>query len=255
MAISSRFLTLPAEVRLVIYRHIFAGAVLRPRYQVGLRSKSTPDPAIKTTAILATCRLCQVEALPVFFSTYKFKLMTSSDEHTFLSSVPMSMCASVQNLILNTPVVLCDWDPRFLSRIFPSPRALEVPYFEVWSRNLRVTQAMAKDSNKCAAIARDSLTKLAVLFAQGRSTNVIGDAISRHTTQERRSYTIVLRTILSFAFAREIRYVVSRASKQECVRLTCSSLATTISILACGRSTTRAASGRRPGCSDLVLTN
>src|SRR5436190_18621727 len=41
-SISSRFLTLPAGVRLVIYRHIFAGAVLRPRYQVGFRSKSTP---------------------------------------------------------------------------------------------------------------------------------------------------------------------------------------------------------------------
>lgn len=250
MVISSRFLTLPAEVRLLIYVHIFAGAVLRPRYRLRLRSKSTPEPASKTTAILTTCRLCQVEVLPVFFNTCKFKLMTSADKHAFLSSVPVSHHVSVQHLILNAPVVLYDWDPRFLSRNFPSLRTVEVLYFEVWNRNLAVTQATAEDSNKCAAIVRENLTKLANLFTQGRNANVIGNAISRHTTQEWRSYVVVLRTILNFAFPREIRYVVSRGSKQGRAWLTRSSSAITISILGCGRSTTRAASGRRPGYSD-----
>lgn len=254
MAISSRFLTLPAEVRLLIYVHIFAGAVLRPLYQLRRRSKSTLEPAIKSTAILATCRLCQAEALPIFFNTCKFKLMTLADKHAFLTSIPIAQYASVQYLILNAPVVLYDWDPKFLARNFPCLKILEVPYFEVWSRDFAVTQTMAEDPNKCAAIVRENLTKLANLFAQGRNNNVIGDAISRHTTQERRSYVVVLRTILNFVFAREIRYVVSKVSKERGAWLTCNSSATTISTLGCGRSTTRAASGRRPGSSDLRLT-
>jgi hypothetical protein len=113
---------------------------------------------------------------------------------------------------------------------------------------------MAEDPNKCAAIVRENLTKLANLFAQGRNNNVIGDAISRHTTQERRSYVVVLRTVLNFVFAREIRYVASKVSKEGGAWLTCSSSATTISTLGCGRSTIRAASGRQPGSSDLRLT-
>lgn len=206
----SRLLTLPAEVRLLVYVHLFAGTTLRPRYQVRLRSASNPQPAAKTTAVLATCHLCHAEALPVFFQTCQFKLMTAADKHAFLSSVPASQYASVHHLILNTPKVLYDWSPRFVARNFPALKTVEVPFFEVWSRERASTQIVVEDSDKCAVMVQENLTRLADRFVAGHRTNMIGNAISSHTTEERRSYAIILRTVLNFAFPSGIRYVVGR---------------------------------------------
>jgi hypothetical protein len=88
MATPARLLTLPLEVRFLIYHHLFASAVLRPFDQPRLRSKSAHKPDLETTAILATCRLCHLEALPVLFKTCAFKLMEINDKHIFLRNVP-----------------------------------------------------------------------------------------------------------------------------------------------------------------------
>jgi hypothetical protein len=218
MPISSRFLTLPAEVRLLIYAHVFAGAVLRPRYQLRLRSASPPPPAIKTTAILATCHLCQVEALPVFFRTCQFKLTSSVDKHAFLSSVPASAYASVQYLILDATKLLFDWTPRLIARNFPSLKRLEVPHSSFMNRNSGFTKVMAEDPSSCAAIVQDGLSAYAKVVAGARRHQRDLDVILSHTREEGRSYAFVLRTMLSFSFSlpRETRFVVSMLFKEGC---------------------------------------
>jgi hypothetical protein len=206
MPIPSRLLTLPAEVRLLIYAHLFAGAILRPCYQLKLRSASTHQPKLKTTAIIATCRLCQTEALPIFFKTCRFKLMSSADKHAFLSSVPVSQYASIQYLILDAHNVLFDWTPGFIARKFPSLKLLQIPAFHISSPGSPVTGAMPEDSGTCTAvlqerfgILRKRLESRGRRFPRGgRLFRNEGMIISAHTEEERRSYDIVLKTRISF---------------------------------------------------------
>lgn len=69
LATSGKFIALPAEAKA---SRVLAGAVLWPHFQLGLRPASIHHPELKTTALIATCRQCKVEALPVFFKRYTF---------------------------------------------------------------------------------------------------------------------------------------------------------------------------------------
>jgi hypothetical protein len=206
MPIPNRLLTLPAEVRLLIYAHLFAGTVLRPYYQLRLRSASTHQPELKTTAIIATCRQCQIEAPPVFFRTCQFKLMSSADKHAFLSSVPVLHYPSVQYLILDAHNVLFDWTPGFIARKFPSLKLLQVPAFHISNPGSPATGAMPEDSGICAAVLQKRFGILKKRFESlgrqfprgGRHFRHEDMIISAHTKEERRSYNIVLKTRIRF---------------------------------------------------------
>jgi hypothetical protein len=129
MPTPTRLLTLPSEVRFLIYHHLFAGTVLRPCNQPRLRSKSAHKPKLKITTILATCRLCHLEALSAFFRTCAFKLTKVKDKPIFLRNVPASQYASIGYLVLNACSILFDWTPRFIARAFPLLKRVEVPNF------------------------------------------------------------------------------------------------------------------------------
>jgi hypothetical protein len=201
MATPARLLTLPLEVRFPIYHHLFTGAVLRPCDQPRLRSKSAHKPNLKTTAILATCRLCHLEALSVFFKTCAFKLMEINDKNVFLRNVPASQYASIQYLILDACNVLFDWTPRFIARAFPSLKRIEVPDFHIPDgykdykalRNLTFGQAGSPET--FAAVVQQELARFAKIRVGGDRQHRDGRVgISRHVSEERRSYNIVLKT-------------------------------------------------------------
>ena len=200
MATPARLLTLPLEVKLLIYHHLFAGAVLRPCYQPRLRSKSAHEPDLKTNAILATCRLCHLEALPVFFKTCTFKLIEINDKHAFLRNVPASQHASIKYLILDACNVLFDWTPRFIARAFPSLKRIEVPDFRIsiGRKELgNITVATANNPKTFAAIVRRKLTHFAKIRAEGgRWPRDKRGGILRHVNKERRPYNVVLRTTI-----------------------------------------------------------
>jgi hypothetical protein len=202
MAMPARLLTLPLEMRLFIYHHLFTGAVLRPCYQPMLRSKSAHKPDLKTTAILATCRACYLEALPVFFNTCTFKLTETNDKHAFLRNVPSSQYASIQYLTLDACHVLFDWTPKFIARVFPSLKRIEVPNiyiseFEVL-RNLAV--AAANNPETYTAIMQQELAHFAEIRVGGGRQHRDGHAgISRHVSEERRSYNVVLKATIDLA--------------------------------------------------------
>jgi hypothetical protein len=194
MATPARLLTLPLEVRFLIYHNLFAGAVLRPCYHPRLRSKSAHKPKLKTTAILATCRLCHLEALPVFFKTCTFILMKTNDKNIFLRNVPASQYASIKYLILDACNVLFDWTPRFIARTFPSLKRIEVPNFRIPHKykELRNTTVTAETF---AAIVQQELARLAKIRVEGGRQHRDGRVgISRHVSEERRSYNVVLKT-------------------------------------------------------------
>jgi hypothetical protein len=198
MATPTRLLTLPVEVRLLIYHYLFAGTVLRPCYQLRLRSKSAHKPDLKTTAILATCRPCHLEALPVFFKTCTFKLIETGDKHTFLRNVPASQYASVQYIILDASKTLFDWAPGFIARTFPSLKRIEVPDFCILDgyKALRnITVAVANGPEIFAAIVQQELARFAEIRVGGGRQYRGGRAgTSRHVSEERRSYNVVLKT-------------------------------------------------------------
>ena len=203
MATPARLLTLPSEVRLLIYRHLFADAVLRPCHQPRLRSKSAHKPNLETTAIRATCRLCYLEALPVFFKTCTFKLMETNDEHAFLRNVPASQYASIHYLILDACNVLFDWTPKFIARTFPSLKRIEIPDFHIFdgykafrSKN-KVTVATAESPETFAAVVQQELAGFAEIRVGGGRQHRDGRAgILRHVSEERRSYNVVLKTTI-----------------------------------------------------------
>jgi len=200
MATPAGLLTLPLEVRFLIYHHLFAGAVLRPYNQPRLRSKSAHKPRLKTTAILATCRLCHLEALPVFFKTCAFKLMEINDKPVFLRNVPASHYASIQYLILDACNVLFYWTPRIIARTFPSLKRIEVPDFHISDRRKALGNPAfaAYNSPKAfAAIVQRELARFAKIRVRGgrqRRDGRVG--ISRHVRKKRRSYNIVLKTTI-----------------------------------------------------------
>ena len=199
MATPARLLTLPLEVRLLIYHHLFAGAVLRPCYQPRLRSKSAHKPYLKTTAILATCRACHLEALPAFFNTCTFKLMKTNDKHAFLRNVPASQYASIQYLILDACNVLFDWTPKFIARAFPLLKRIEVPDFHISGDKAltKLTFAAAEDPETFAAIVQQELARFAEIRVGGGRQHRDGRVgISRHVSEERRSYNVVLKTAI-----------------------------------------------------------
>jgi len=66
MATSGKFTALPAEAKLLVYMGVFAS------FQLKLRPASIHHPEPKTAALLATCRQCKVEDLPIFFKIYTF---------------------------------------------------------------------------------------------------------------------------------------------------------------------------------------
>jgi hypothetical protein len=200
MATPSRLLTLPLEVRLIIYHHLFADAVLRPCYRPRLRSQSAHKPDLKTTAILATCRPCYLEALPVFFKICTFKLMETNDKHIFLGNVPASQYASIHYLILDACNVLFDWTPRFIARTFPSLKRIEVPDFHISDgykalRNITVGEANSPET--FAAIVQKKLARFVkVRVGGGRQHRDGRVGISRHISEERRSYNVVLKSTI-----------------------------------------------------------
>src|SRR5271155_2004033 len=201
MATPARLLNLSIKARLLIYRHLFADAVLRPCNQPRLRSKSAHKPNLKTTAaILATCRQCHLEALPVFFKTCAFKLMEINDKHTFLRNVPASQYASIQYLILDACNVLFDWTPRFIARTFPSLKRIEIPDFHIpdgYKALRNMTVAAYESPETFAAIAQQELARFAeIRVGGGRQYRDGRVGISRHVNEERRSYNIVLKTTI-----------------------------------------------------------
>ena len=200
MATPAGLLTLPIEVRFLIYHHLFAGAVVRPCDQPRLRSKSAHKPNLKTTAILATCRPCHLEALPVFFKTCAFKLMEINDKHVFLRNVPASQCAFIQYLILDAGNVLFDWTPRFIARAFPSLKRIEVPDFHIsdgYKALRNITIGESRSPKTFAAIAQQELARFAEIRVGGGRQHRDGRVgISRHVSEERRSYNIVLKTAI-----------------------------------------------------------
>jgi len=200
MATPARLLTLPVEARFLIYHHLFAGAVLRPCDQPRLRSNSAHKPHLETTAILATCRQCHLEALPVFFKTCTFKLMKTNDKHAFLRNVPASQYASIQYLILDACNVLFDWTPRFIARAFPSLKRIEVPDFHIpdgYKALRNMTVAAYESPETFAAIAQQELARFAeIRVGGGRQYRDGRVGISRHVSEERRSYNIVLKTTI-----------------------------------------------------------
>jgi hypothetical protein len=202
MATPARLLTLPLEVRFLIYHHLFAGAVLRPCHQPKLRSKSARKPNLKTATILATCRLCHSEALPVFFKTCAFKLMEINDKHVFLRSVPASQCASIQYLILDACNVLFDWTPRFIARAFPLLKRIEVPDFHIPDGDEalgNLTIGSSDSPETFAAIVQQELARFAEIRVGGGRQHRDGRVgISRHVSEERRSYNIVLKTTIEY---------------------------------------------------------
>jgi hypothetical protein len=200
MATPARLLTLPLEVKLLIYHHLFAGAVLRPCYQPRLRSKSAHEPNLKTNAILATCRLCHLEALPVFFKTCAFKLIEINDEHTFLRNIPASQHASVRYLILDACNVLFDRTPRFTARAFPSLKRIEVPRFYIFVEHetfRNITVPAVNSSETFAAIVQQELARFAEIRLEGGCQDRDrGVGILRLVSKERRSYNVVLKTTI-----------------------------------------------------------
>jgi hypothetical protein len=199
MATPARLLTLPLELRLLIYHYFFAGAVLRPCYQPRLRSKSAHKPRLKATAILATCRPCHLEALPVFFKTCTFKLMEIEDKHAFLRNVPASQYASIQYLILDACNVLFDWTPGFITRTFPSLKRIKVPNFHIFlytePRNTTVTAFSSPET--FAAVVQEELALFAEIRVRGgRQYRDEGVGISRHVSEERRPYNVVVKTTI-----------------------------------------------------------
>jgi hypothetical protein len=196
MATPARLLALPLEVRVLIYHHLFASAVLRPCHQPRLRSKSTHKPSLKTTAILATCRPCYLEALPVFFKICTFKLMKTNDKNTFLMNVPASQYASIQYLMLDACNVLFDWTPRFIARTFPSLKRIEVPDFHISYGN--IASAASTSPEAFATIVQQELACFAKVRVGGSRQHRDGRVgISRHVSEERRSYNVVLKTTVN----------------------------------------------------------
>jgi len=199
MATPARLLTLPLKVRLIYY-HLFAGVVLHLCYQPRLRSKSAHKPDLETTAILATCRLCHLEALPVFFKTCAFKLMEINDKHAFLRNVPASQYASIQYLILDACNALFDWTPKFIARAFPSLKRIEVPDFHIpgGHKELRnITVGASNSPETFAAIVQQELARFAEIRVGGGRQHRDGCVgILRHVSEERRSYNIVLKTTI-----------------------------------------------------------
>jgi hypothetical protein len=216
MATPARFLTLPLEVRLLIYHHLFASAVLRPRRHPRLRS----EPGLKIIAILATCRPCHLEALPVFFKICTFKLMTTDDKHDFLRNVPASQYASIRYLILDACNVLSDWTPRFIARTFPSLRRIEVPNFHI-SNGLRNITAAADDRPETfAAIVQQELASFAEIRVRGgrqRRDGRVG--ISRHVSEERRSCNVVLKTTIDSGRYSYTTYTSRHHNYNRCTRI------------------------------------
>ena len=200
MATPARLITLPLEVRFLIYHYLFTGAVCRPCDQPRLRSKSAHKPDLKTTAILATCRLCHLEALPVFFKTCAFKLMEIKDKDTFLRSLPASRYASIQYLILDACNVLFDWTPRFITRAFPSLKRIEVPDFHIPNGYKALKNLTVEESDSpvtFAAIVQQELARFAEIRVGGGRQHRDGRVgILRHVSEERRSYNIVLKTTI-----------------------------------------------------------
>jgi hypothetical protein len=199
MATPARLLTLPLEVRFLIYHHLFASAVLRPFDQPRLRSKSAHKPDLETTAILATCRLCHLEALPVLFKTCAFKLMEINDKHIFLRNVPASQYASIQYLILDACNILFDWTPRFITRAFPSLKRVEVPNFHISDgyKRHKYTFAESYSPETFVAVVQQELARFAKIRVGGGRQHRDGRVgILRHISEERRSYNIVLKTTI-----------------------------------------------------------
>jgi hypothetical protein len=194
MATPARLLTLPLEVRFFIYHHLFTGIVLRPCDQ------PTYKPRPKTTAILATCHLCHLEALPVFFETCAFKLMEINDKDIFLRNVPASQYASIKYLILDACNILFDWTPRFIARAFPLLKRIEVPDFHIpdgykaYRANRKFTVADSMNPGTFAAIVQQELARFAEIRV-GDDRQYL-DGILRHVNEERRSYNIVLKAMI-----------------------------------------------------------
>jgi hypothetical protein len=203
MATPTRLLSLPSEVRIFIYHHLFAGAVMRPCDQPRLRSKSAHNPRLETTAILATCRLCHLEALPVFFETCVFKLMEINDKSIFLRNVPASQYASIKYLILDACNILFDWTPRFIARTFPSLKRIEVPDFYISDgykalrKTRKFTVAECDSPATFAAVVQQELARFAEIGVRdGRQYRDGRVGILRHVSEERRCYNIVLKTTI-----------------------------------------------------------
>jgi hypothetical protein len=194
MATPARLLTLPLEVRFFIYHHLFTGAVLRPCDQ------PTYKPRPKTTAILATCHLCHLEALPVFFETCAFKLMEINDKDIFLRNVPASQYASIKYLILDACNILFDWTPRFIARAFPLLKRIEVPDlhipdgYKAYKANRKFTVVDSMNPGTFAAIVQQELARFAEIRV-GDDRQYL-DGILRHVNEERRSYNIVLKATI-----------------------------------------------------------
>jgi hypothetical protein len=200
MATPARLLTLPLEVRFLIYYHLFVDAVLRPCDRPRLRSKSAHKPDLKTTAILATCRLCYLEALPIFFGTCTFKLMETNDKHAFLRNVPASQYASIQYLNLDACNILFDWTPRFIARTFPLLKRIDVPDFHIsdgYKALRNITVAASNSPKTFAGIVQQKLARFAEIRVGGGRQHRDGRAgILRHINEERRCYNIVLKTTI-----------------------------------------------------------
>ena len=226
MTTPARLLTLPSETRLLIYHHLFDGAVLRPCHQPRLRSKSAHKPNLKTTAILATCRLCHLEALPIFFKTCIFKLMETNDQHAFLRNVPASQYVSIHYLILDACNVLLNWTPKFIARAFPSLKRIEVPDFHIFDGykafRMRNTLTVATvDSPKTfAAIVQQELAGFAEIRVGGGRQHQDGRAgILRHVSEERRSCNVVLKTTIDSGRYSYTTYTSRYHNYNRCTRI------------------------------------
>jgi hypothetical protein len=223
MATPARLLTLALETRFLIYHHLFAGVVLRPCDQPRLRLKSAHEPYLKTTAILSTCRLCHLEALPVFFKACTFKLMEINDKNTFLRNVPASQYASIRYLILDGCNVLFDWTPRFIARTFPLLKRIEVLNFHISDAEKalkNITYAASKSPVTYAAIVQKELARFAeIRVRRGRKPRDGRVGILRHISEERRSYKIVLKTVIEAGSFRYQTYTNRYYDLECCIQI------------------------------------
>ncbi len=87
------FLTLPAEIRLLIYESLFCHltVTLRRRYQ---------NPSEGPWNIIRTCRLCNIESLPIFYDLATIRLQHELFIHVLQSRIGAQNLAQVRSLII-----------------------------------------------------------------------------------------------------------------------------------------------------------
>ncbi|KAF2489667.1 hypothetical protein BU16DRAFT_162430 [Lophium mytilinum] len=131
MQSESPFLTLPAELRLIIYEFLFYGAHLRaPRPSRGLAllltcteihaEASRSEASSRALALLLTCKQVHTEASKLAFSLTNFILPAKvvRELNHYLDTLPRALIASIRHVTVEGHVwvtLLKTWDPKILT--------------------------------------------------------------------------------------------------------------------------------------------